>query len=222
MNPLQVPVWWARDYAYAVVWQVRAFFNRTDPAMFLSGDRTPIVVLPGVYETWKFMQPLIEELHGRGHPVHVVDLLRRNERPVVEMAERVTEYLEQHDLSDVVLMAHSKGGLVGKQAMAFGAAAGRVRGMLAVATPFGGSSYARLMVLAPTLRIFSPRDATIRALARETAVNAKIVSVYGRFDPHIPEGSELVGAKNVRLETGGHFRILAHPRVLAELAVLAD
>ncbi len=222
MNPLQVPVWWARDYAYAVVWQVRAFFNRTDPAMFLSGDRTPIVVLPGVYETWKFMQPLIEELHGRGHPVHVVDLLRRNERPVVEMAERVTEYLEQHDLSDVVLMAHSKGGLVGKQAMAFGAAAGRVRGMLAVATPFGGSSYARLMVLAPTLRIFSPRDATIRALARETAVNAKIVSVYGRFDPHIPEGSELDGAKNVRLETGGHFRILAHPRVLAELAVLAD
>ena len=222
MNPLQVPVWWARDYAYAVVWQVRAFFNRTDPAMFLSGDRTPIVVLPGVYETWKFMQPLIEELHGRGHPVHVVDLLRRNERPVVEMAERVTEYLEQHDLSDVVLMVHSKGGLVGKQAMAFGAAAGRVRGMLAVATPFGGSSYARLMVLAPTLRIFSPRDATIRALARETAVNAKIVSVYGRFDPHIPEGSELVGAKNVRLETGGHFRILAHPRVLAELAVLAD
>ena len=222
MNPLQVPVWWARDYAYAVVWQVRAFFNRTDPAMFLSGDRTPIVVLPGVYETWKFMQPLIEELHGRGHPVHVVDLLRRNERPVVEMAERVTEYLEQHDLSDVVLMAHSKGGLVGKQAMAFGAAAGRVRGMLAVATPFGGSSYARLMVLAPTLRIFSPRDATIRALARETAVNAKIVSVYGRFDPHIPEGSELAGAKNVRLETGGHFRILAHPRVLAELAVLAD
>jgi pimeloyl-ACP methyl ester carboxylesterase len=222
VNPLQVPVWWARDYAYAVVWQGRAFFNRTDPAMFLSGDRTPIVVLPGVYETWKFMQPLIEELHGRGHPVHVVDLLRRNERPVVEMAERVTEYLEQHDLSDVVLMAHSKGGLVGKQAMAFGAAAGRVRGMLAVATPFGGSSYARLMVLAPTLRIFSPRDATIRALARETAVNAKIVSVYGRFDPHIPEGSELVGAKNVRLETGGHFRILAHPRVLAELAVLAD
>ncbi|MFL2000290.1 esterase/lipase family protein [Microbacterium sp. A1-JK] len=222
MNPLRVPIWWTRDYAYAVFWQVRAFFNRTDPATFLTGDRTPIVVLPGIYETWKFMQPLIEELHGRGHPVHVVDLLRRNERPVVEMAERVTEYLEQHDLSDVVLMAHSKGGLVGKQAMAFGPAAGRVRGMLAVATPFGGSSYARLMVLAPTLRIFSPRDATILALTRETAVNAKIVSVYGRFDPHIPEGSELAGAKNVRLETGGHFRILAHPRVLAELAVLAD
>ncbi len=59
------------------------------------------------------------------------------------------------------------------------------------------------------------------SLARQIAVNKRIVSVFGEFDPHIPEGSELPGAKNVRLDTGGHFRILAHPRVLAELAVLA-
>ncbi|MFG6504074.1 esterase/lipase family protein [Microbacterium sp. P05] len=221
MNPLQVPVWWARDYLYAATWQVRAFFNRTDPAVFLTGDRAAIVVLPGVYETWKFLQPAIEAMHERGHPVHVIDLLHRNDRPVVEMAARVSEYLDKHDLSDVVLFAHSKGGLVGKQVMAFGEAGRRVRGMLAVATPFGGSVYARLMLLAPTLRSFSPRDATIVALGRETAVNARIVSIYGRFDPHIPEGSELAGAKNVRLETGGHFRILSHPRVMAELAVLA-
>jgi predicted alpha/beta hydrolase family esterase len=221
MNPLRIPIWWARDYAYAVTWQARALFNRTDPASFRTGDRAPIVVLPGIYETWKFMQPLVEALHERGHPVHVVDLLRRNQRPVVEMAERVTEYLVEHDLSDVVLVAHSKGGLVGKHVMTFGDARGRVRAMLAVATPFGGSSYARLMLLAPTLRIFSPRNATIVALAHETAVNERIVSIFGRFDPHIPESSELIGAKNVRLETGGHFRILAHPRVMAELAVLA-
>lgn len=221
MNPLRVPVWWMRDYAYALTWQVRALFNRTDPASFRTGEKTPIIVLPGIYETWKFMQPLIQALHARGHPIHVIDLLRRNQRPVVEMAERVTEYLEKHDLTEVVFVAHSKGGLIGKQVMAFGAARGRVRGMLAVATPFGGSSYARLMLLAPTLQIFSPRNATILALARETAVNERIVSIYGRFDPHIPESSELPGAKNVRLETGGHFRVLAHPRVLAELAVLA-
>jgi hypothetical protein len=45
--------------------------------------------------------------------------------------------------------------------------------------------------------------------------------VYAGFDPHIPEGSELPGAKNVRLETGGHFRVLAHPQVFAELRTLA-
>ena len=220
-SPLRVLAWWARDYAYAAVWQVRAALNRTDPQSFLSGDRTPIIVLPGIYETWKFMQPTITAMHDRGHPVHIVELLRRNERPVVETAQDVSDYLVQHDLHDVVIVAHSKGGLVGKQVMAVGGAAERVRSMLAVATPFGGSRYATLM-LTPSLRIFSPHDATILALARETAVNARIVSVYGAFDPHIPGGSELPGAKNVQLDTGGHFRVLAHARVMAELAALSE
>jgi pimeloyl-ACP methyl ester carboxylesterase len=78
------------------------------------------------------------------------------------------------------------------------------------------------MVL-PSLRIFSPRSATILALAKESDLNARIVSVYGRFDPHIPEGSELNGAaKNVRLDNGGHFRVLADPRVVGELIALSE
>lgn len=219
MRPVRILSWWIRDYAYAAVWQVRAFFNRTDPAVFLTGDRAPIVVIPGVYETWKFLQPLIEAAHRRGHPVHVVPSLRRNQRPVLDGAAFVTEYLDQAGLDGAVIVAHSKGGLIGKQAM-IGPAGSRVRAMLAIATPFGGSRYARLMI-PRTLRIFSPRDATILALAKEADVNERIVSVYGTFDPHIPEGSELAGALNIRLETGGHFRILAHPRVLAELDALA-
>ncbi|MGP3534351.1 esterase/lipase family protein [Microbacterium sp. RD1] len=222
MSPLSRDLaWWVRDYAYALAWQTRAAFSRTDPRVFASGDGTPIVVLPGVYETWRFLQPLLTTLHDRGHPVHVIDLLRRNRRPVPEMAERVREYLVDHDLSGVVLVAHSKGGLIGKLVLA-SPEGHRIRGMVAVATPFGGSSYARLVPLAPTLRIFSPRDATILALARETTVNGRIVSIYGQFDPHIPQRSALDGAKNVELDTGGHFRILAHPRVIAEVVALAE
>ncbi|MDN4480892.1 esterase/lipase family protein [Demequina muriae] len=212
--------WWTRDYAYALVWQVRALVNRVHPDSFLTGTRTPVVVLPGIYETWKFMQPLIEQLHAQGHPVHVVADLRRNHRPVTEMAEHVETYLRNNDLEDVLLVAHSKGGLTGKVVMA-GPAGDRVRGMLAVATPFGGSRYARAMPLR-SLRAFSSRDATITSLARQTTVNGRIVSVYARFDPHIPGGSELPGATNVMLDTGGHFRVLGHPGVLAELATFAD
>lgn len=195
-------------------------FDRTEPASFASGSAEHIVVLPGVYETWKFLQPLVVALHDRGHPVHIVDALRRNQGPVVDMARSVAEFLEQNDLTDVILVAHSKGGLAGKLVMT-GPAGERVRSMLAIATPFGGSRYARLM-LSRTLREFSPEDPSIRSLGQQLTVNARIVSIYAAFDPHIPEGSELAGAKNVRLDMGGHFRILAHPRVLAELAVLAE
>jgi pimeloyl-ACP methyl ester carboxylesterase len=154
--------------------------------------------------------------------VHVLDPLQNNLEPVPAGAAKVVEYLLANDLSDVVLVAHSKGGLIGKHVMAFGAAAARIRGMVAVAAPFGGSTYARYLLPSRSLRIFSPRDATILLLARETAINARIVSVYGSFDPHIPGGSALAGAKNVQLDTGGHFRILAHPRIIAEVAAMSE
>ena len=215
-HPLRDLAWWVADYAYALTWQLRAFVSRTDPAEFATGDRAPLVVLPGIYETWRFMQPLITELHGRGHPVHVIAALGRNRWPVPRGARHVADYLRAHDLDDVVLVAHSKGGLIGKQVMTDAAVASRIHAMVAVASPFGGSVYGSLMLL-PALRAFSPRAPVIRALALDRAPNERIVSVYGAFDPHIPGGSELDGARNVRLETGGHFRVLAHPRVVAEV-----
>ncbi len=212
--------WWGQDYLYAATAQVRAA-GPGRPDDLASGPHRPLVLLPGIYETWRFLEPLAHALHARGHPVHVVTGLGSNRRPIVESAGRVAELLVDRDLDDVVLVAHSKGGLIGKQVMAFEPAGARVRAMVAVATPFGGSRYSRLMPT-PSLRAFRSGDATMRALGASAAVNARIVSVYGAFDPHIPEGSELAGARNVRLEGGGHFRVLADPRVIAEVIRAAE
>ena len=78
-HPLRVLGWWIRDYAYAAMWQVRAFVDRTDPAVYLTGDRAPLLILPGVYEAWQFMRPLIETASARGHPVHAVSALRSHD-----------------------------------------------------------------------------------------------------------------------------------------------
>jgi len=213
--------WWAEDYVYAVRAQVRAMRGRDAPDALTDGEGTPIVLLPGIYETWRFLEPLARVLHDRGHPIHVVTELGDNRRPVAEAAGQVAALLAARGLDDVVLVAHSKGGLIGKHVMAFGPAADRVRAMVAVATPFGGSRYSRLMPT-PSLRAFATGDATMRALAAAADANARIVSVYGPFDPHIPEGSELAGARNVLLSSGGHFRVLADPRVIAEVIRVAE
>ncbi|WP_375080913.1 esterase/lipase family protein [Microbacterium sp. CR_7] len=213
--------WWIADYAYAAAWQVRAAFDRSDPRGFADGPGLPIVILPGVYETWRFMQPMIAALHARGHPVHVLDAWRHNRRPVDEAADILAAFLEEAETTDVVLVAHSKGGLAGKTAM-IGRAGSRIRGMVAISTPFRGSRYARWMPIRG-LRALAPTHPSILALARHVDADSRIVSVYARFDPHIPEGSELVGARrNVRLDTGGHFRVLADPRVIAEIAAMAE
>lgn len=213
-------VWWGQDYMYALGAQLRAV-GPGRPDDRTTGTRRPLVLLPGIYETWRFLQPLADTLHARGHPIHVVAGLGSNRRPIAESARQVADLLVDRDLTDVVLVAHSKGGLIGKHLLAFDPAGARVRGMVAVATPFGGSRYSRLMP-SPSLRAFRSGDATMRALAAAAGVNTRIVSVYGAFDPHVPEGSELAGARNVRLDGGGHFRVLADPRVIAEVIRAAE
>jgi hypothetical protein len=212
--------WWAQDYLYAVGRQLRGAVSRTRPDDFLSGAGRPVVVIPGIYEDWRFMLPLVRRLHAAGHPVHVVTVLQRNRLAVPKAAGLIAGYILERDLRDVMILAHSKGGLIGKYVMMSLDQERRIAGMVAVCSPFSGSRYAAFMLL-PSLRAFSPRNAVTLQLSREERVNERITSVYGLFDPHIPEGSVLPGARNIRLDTGGHFRILAHEDTIRTILAAA-
>lgn len=208
--------WWrVRDYTAVLAWQAAGILSRVDPDHLRSGEHPvgpPVVLVPGVYESWHFMLPLATLLHDHGVRVHVLPDLGNNRRPVTTGATVLGRYLLKHDLRDVELVAHSKGGLIGKLAMTRTDPDGRIASMVAVNTPFAGSSYARWFV-APSVRAFIPTDATIVALAAERTVNSRITSVYSHWDPHIPSGSALEGAEEVVLDTPGHFRPLADPRL---------
>jgi pimeloyl-ACP methyl ester carboxylesterase len=202
------------DYAYAMRLGYRGLFNARDDSEYLGGDRAPVVLLPGVYEPWTFLRPLAARVHSLGHPVHVVRRLGRNTRSVPTAAARAQTYIDEHDLRHVVLLAHSKGGLIGKHMMLLDDADGRIDRLVAIATPFGGTRYARYM-LDPTLRAFRPTEKTLAMLAANALVNPRIVSIYGDDDTHIPEGCELPGATNLEFPIVGHFRVLADEEVLA-------
>ncbi len=206
--------WWAEDYAYAATWQTRAAVDRTDPRRFETGSMRPVLMIPGVYEPWQFLRPLIDLLHGAGHPVFVVPELGTNLGPLNEGAAAVAGALEARDLRDVVIVAHSKGGLIGKLVMVGEGSTPRVDRMVAICTPFAGSRYAQYMPIR-VLRDFSPTDPAGVSLHADESVNTRIVSVFGPFDPHIPEGSALPGATNRMVARGGHFRGLSDPEVQA-------
>ena len=208
-------VWWVQDYLYVAVWQVAGVLHRGGAERFADPPdrREPSVVLiPGVYEPWQFMRPLAALLYRHGHAVHVVDKLGYNRGTVPAMARLVAEHIAEQRLTDVVIVAHSKGGLIGKYAMMHHDPEGRILAMVTVNTPFAGSPYARWIPLA-AVRAFVPTDVTLAALTADLVVNARITSVSGPFDPHIPGGSDLDGATNVHLTTPGHFRILGDPRL---------
>lgn len=216
---LRVACWWLADFGYAGFWQLRSLVSRGNPDDYRTGSRSPVLVIPGIYESWQFLKPLIVALHAVGHPVHVVPLLRHNRRPVTAGARTAIDYLNERDLCEVTIVAHSKGGLIGKHVMLNSDAGRRVDRMIAICTPFSGSRYARFVPV-PSLHAFAPTHRTTRALARERGVNQRITSVFGRFDPMIPDGSVLPGARNIQLDVGGHFRIIGHRRTIS--AVLRE
>jgi triacylglycerol lipase len=191
------------------------------PPAFAEGSRRPVVLLPGVYETWHFLRPIAEALNRDGHPVHAVPAMGRNRGTIPQTAALVAREIAALDLRDVALVAHSKGGLIGKHLIAFDDPDGRVDRLVTVATPFGGSRLARY-TLGATLRAFLPGDPVILSLAAERAVNARITSIFPRFDPNIPEGSRLEGARNVEVPIVGHFRVLTAPQTIAAVIEAVD
>ena len=115
---------WAADYAFAARGLARAaggWVRRSHPGAFRvtagPSPGAPVLLLPGIYESWRFLEPLAAHLHAAGHPVHVVTALGLNGRDALDGAERAARYLQAADLRDVVVVAHSKGGLIGKALM---------------------------------------------------------------------------------------------------------
>lgn len=201
------------DYPNALRFRMRAMRERAVPASFAQGPLRPVVILPGIYESWHYLRPIAERLNAGGHPVHVIPGLGLNRAPIPATAARVYADLVEHGLTGVAIVAHSKGGIVGKHIMMIDDREGRVDRVIAIASPFAGSTMARLVPSAE-LRAFLPDDPVIAALAGERTVNARITSIYPSFDPHVPDGSELEGARNVEVPVVGHFRILVQPAVI--------
>ncbi|GAA2466404.1 alpha/beta fold hydrolase [Agromyces soli] len=233
--------WWAADYLYAGWRHLAAPFDRRDARHWQRGDDSlpEVVLLPGIYEHWTFLRPLAERLHRAGHRVRVVHGLGANRRPISATAALLGRALSRRSAPPAgrVIVGHSKGGLVGKQLLvdelqradATGSAPGAELGLLgvvAICTPFGGSSRARFFFADRSLLALLPGDATIHALGEAREVDARIVSVFGRWDPHIPDGSELPGARNIEVPVAGHFRVLGAPEtaraVLDGIAGLAE
>lgn len=258
---------WVGDYLYAARRQL-AFLAprgrlRAGPRAWRDGDQAlpEVVLLPGVYEHWSFLRPLGNALNAAGHRVHVVHGLGTNRRAIVDTSDRLGRALASRPAPAAgrVLVAHSKGGLIGKHLLiSSGAASAAARaaasgddpgaaaaaassaagaataapttprplgllGLVAVCTPFHGSRLARLFFV-PSIRAFLPDDETIVSLGRDESINGRIVSIFGRFDPHIPGGSALEGATNVIVPGTGHFRVLGdvatHRAVLEGIALL--
>lgn len=207
---------WARDYAFAARMHLRSALDPRGPRVTGTPDaRVHVVLVQGVVERWPFMEPLGRRLAAAGHAVHFVPELGRHLMPVrdaaVILGETVDRVAAVHPHARIVLVAHSKGGLTSKRLLvdrALEPELSQPAGLVALATPFAGSTRARLLRGA-AIREFDPSNELLLALAAERGADLRIRVVLPDLDPHIPGNEIPEGLEGVRLRARGHFRPLA-------------
>ncbi len=178
----------------------------------------PVVLLPGILERSTYLAPMGRFLAARGHAVHVIDALGWNLSGIEESVEHCLQVLHDETIHGAVLVAHSKGGLIGKALLLDPRVEDAAVGLVAVATPFGGSTFGGPLQRLPLvedspLGLFLPSSADLERLAQDDDVNVRIVSLAPEWDQMIPGGSHLKGAINVTLAGRGHFRPVDDPEV---------
>ena len=150
-----------------------------------------------------------------GHPVYVVPKLGNNIGDIPSGAKKVREVIEENKLKNIVIVAHSKGGLITKYLLIHEDPEQKVKGLIAIATPFHGSSIGKFIPHYSVQELTKDSD-IIHYLAEHSEVNGKIVSIIPSYDNAVwrDKGSHLEGAmQNIEVEIPGHNLILKDKKV---------
>lgn len=207
---------WVRDYFHLAKGHVFMFHKPPKHYLgYILEKKSPVILIPGVYTKWQFLKAIADPISLKGHPVYAVPHLGYNTKAIDYSARLIRELIDEKNLHNVIIIAHSKGGLIAKHLLAFNSQDGRVVKVIAIATPFKGSSLAKL-IPGKVIKELHPESEIIKKLHSRASVNQKIISIFGEYDNHVwpTENCRLEGAKNIQVNIHGHHKILFDKRVI--------
>ena len=181
--------------------------------------KSPVVIIPGVGARWAGIKSLSDFIAKEGFSVYVVKELGDNLFEIPYSSEIVGKVIEEKDLNNVILVGHSKGGLIGKHLM-INDTRKKVKGMISIASPFSGSKLANFLVIR-RWKMFATTDPLILDMQKNTDVNKRIISISPSYDTLVwhKNKSNLEGAlENLTLPLNGHldmiYKELLHEKVI--------
>lgn len=191
-----------------------------DVSLVRNAGGQPVVILPGVWErhsaAWRWATTLAEA----GFDVHFVPQLDLELGDLDHLGEKLLSWLDQEGLSDSIVVAHSKGGLVAKSALTQNQ--GAFKGLIACGSPFAGAPIVRATPFSMRLHGLSPTSKQILQLAQNTEVNRKIVVVEAAWDQNVPALRGLPGSMFETVPTSGHNQLLEDPATATKIVAIAE
>ncbi|MBL4644709.1 MAG: alpha/beta hydrolase [Candidatus Pacebacteria bacterium] len=207
---------WIEDYIHAANFYSKSFIYREPPEHYLghiSDTKVPIILVPGLNTKWQFLKLIADRISILGHPIYVVSSLGYNRKEIQESAKLVRALIDEKNLKNVIILSHSKGGLIGKEVLIRLNEDKKILKVIAIATPFLGSGITKFS-LDKSVKELAPKSEIIQEHNKNFDVNKDIISIYGMYDNHVwpTEHSILEGAENIQVDIDGHHKILAKPK----------
>jgi len=186
-------------------------------------DKNPVILVPGHSNKWGFLKKLADSISRLGYPLHIPHKLGLNLFDIPSSAKIVRDVIDENKLKKVVLIGHSKGGIVGKYLLMHGNKDGRISHLIAIAAPFSGTNIVNNLPY-KFLKELSPKSKIIQEMNSNSEVNSKIISIMPEFDNHVwsEKGSYLEGALNITVPIKGHHKIVFDKDVINKVIELTD
>lgn len=192
---------------YLLIGRLKLKKNELIPKSWGEGTKGNMVLLPGLNEKYVFLEKLADFFNNSGYKIHVVKYDPNDK--IENITEVVANYIKNMGLKRVILLGHSKGGLVAKYLMDYFPKVNRVIiKSISIATPYGGS-------LLGYFRIWNswhlrPGSEILIKVRKKNENLSKIINIYSRVDNHVIPNRNLVldGAKNIMVDMVGHTRIV--------------
>jgi triacylglycerol lipase len=212
MKNLLIPFYFIHEYLLILWLDILYLLNKNPPAAWKNGTKD-VLLIPGVTVYWNFMKEIGNHLNHLGYRVHIVPELGNNTYPLENSARIVSVFIIFHHLSDLIIIGHSKGGLIGTYLLANSKINSKIKLLISIATPYSGSKVSKFLKASAELIPNSPIINNVNLLKYD---RNKIIAIHSRLDNHvIPHSSlHLNGAKNYELDIVGHTRILVSNKTL--------
>lgn len=184
------------------------------PESWKSGTKGNVLLLPGLYENAHFFIQIGNELNAVGFRVLQIDNLTTQSTSVNQYCDAVKQFISINQLDRVILLGHSKGGLIAKSLLIDPSFSKKVLTTICIATPFGGSW---LSFVVPHGQELTPSSSLIKQLKSNKQINHQIFNLYPTIDNHVLPNQSLLleEGNNYQVDVVGHTRILEDKQTLS-------
>lgn len=202
-----------REFIY--IWS-KYFLSKSIPSDWQNGEKGNVILVPGFMDDHVFLMPIGNALNKIGFKIHTLNKFDTTRLSIIDLSKILVDYIEKGNLDHVILIAHSKGGIVSRYVIDnYPKVNEKIKKVFTISTPHKGTIFAKTNLL--YLDELSPKSKILHDLSNEKKNLNKIINIYPKFDNTIVPNCNLIldrAGENIEINVVGHTSILKDKRTI--------